>query len=499
MSGEKNGEGTTRRLTLHDLGLDSEELLGGQGDIGPLDLLIAWFQLFRTAQIHSLDNRALERPIARFKEVIRVLVTREGSISFQTKDGTFFVNGVKLRLSSDLFDLAQATSDFFDDRGMGGFIVDGTLDTDGVRRLLDVLVRTPAEDLDFARLSSALGALGVPFRLNRPLGSGRAGQEATLERRTYTFYTYSKLVVLYRNLLADAGSLPIRRQFLFRKLGRTVQALVDICLEDDYTFLGLTAVKSGKEYLPHHAANVTVLAIALGEKLGLDKVELADLGMAALFRDVGLREIEPEVLRKEGALEQEDRATLERHTLRSVEFLLADRRLSNAVLSQIVVAFEHHRRADGGGYPRLSRPPALFSRIVSIADAYDAMTTDRPWRRAYLPDEALGLMLAESGKQFDSSLLKVFVNTLGFYPIGTLVRLSSRELGLVVYGSGVGERATRPIVAPLDVNGTIGTEVIDLMDRDARGDYLRTIVSSEDPTRYGLSLAGLLVDSPLPS
>ena len=331
------------------------------------------------------------------------------------------------------------------------------------------------------------------------MGAGRGGQEATLERRTYTFYTYSKTVVLYRSLLAEAGSLPIRRQFLFRKLGRSVQALVDICMEDDHTFLGLAAVKSGVEYLPHHAANVTVLSIALGEKLGLDKMNLADLGLAALFRDVGLREIEPLVFEKEGPLDGEDRSVLEGHTLRSVEFLLADRKLSNSVLSQIVVAFEHHRRADGGGYPTLSRPPGLFSRIVSIADAYDAMTTDRPWRRAYLPDEALGLMLANSGKQFDASLLKVFVNTLGFYPVGTLVRLSTRELALVVYGSGVGERATRPVVTPLDSNGRVGSQMIDLMDREDGGDYVRTIVSSEDPTRYGLSLAGLLAESPLPT
>ena len=110
MTDEKNGEGTTRRLTLHDLGLESTEILDRKGEVGPIDLLTSWFQLFRTAQIHSLDNRALDRPMVRFRDVIQALVTREGSISFQTKEGTFFVNGVKLRLSSDLFDLSQATA-----------------------------------------------------------------------------------------------------------------------------------------------------------------------------------------------------------------------------------------------------------------------------------------------------------------------------------------------------------------------------------------------------
>jgi len=185
---------------------------------------------------------------------------------------------------------------------------------------------------------------------------------------------------------------------------------------------------------------------------------------------------------------------MERHPLRSVEFLLGEGVFSRSVLSRIVVAFEHHRLVHGGGYPPMSRGPDLFSRIVSIAEAYDALTTDRPWRKAYLPDEALGYMLSESGKRFDPALLKVFVNTLGLYPVGTLVRLTTGELAVVVYGGGEGGRATRPIVAMVGPDGRPGKSM-DLMEKDAAGRLLRGIVSSEDPAKYGLATSGLFAES----
>src|SRR5207244_1288624 len=144
--------------------------------------------------------------------------------------------------------------------------------------------------------------------------------EVILERRSYTFLTYSKLVVLYRALLADEKLTTSRRQFLMKKIARTIQALVDICIEDDHTFIGVAAVKSGEAYAAHHAANVAVLSIALGEKIGLSKVELADLGLAAIFYDVGLRGFPAEIVDKPEPLDDRERAIISQHPMKSVEF-----------------------------------------------------------------------------------------------------------------------------------------------------------------------------------
>lgn len=484
----------TKRVTIDDLGLVAGGEAGATPE-GPNAFLYAWFQLFKTAQIHSLENQALRRPVQGFVDHAGRIVSREGRISFQAKDRALFVNSVKLRLSTDEYELAYDVFQFFEERGMGGFVIDGGLDVEAVHHILKVIVYAPAAERKFGTIQAALSEAGVPFRVNKTLGAGkRSGSEVVLERRGYTFFSYSKLVVLYRSLLAEDKPNPIRRQYLVKKIGRTIESLVDICMEDDHTFLGVSSVKSGAAYAPHHAANVAVLSIALGEKLGLSKVDLADVGMAAVFCDIGLKSVPASVVDKREALGPAERHLVEQHPLRSVEFLLGEGAFTKSVLSRIVVAFEHHRRPDGSGYPPMSRPPDLFSRIVAIAEAYDALTTDRPWRKAYLPDEALGLMLAESGGRFDATVLKVFVNTLGLYPVGTLVRLTSGELAVVVYGGGEGDRATRPIVALLGPDGRPGG-TLDLAEKDVSGAYLRGIASSEDPARYGLQTSGLLAES----
>lgn len=482
-----------KEVTIDALGVQLTQ--DGKSETGPNAMMYAFFQLFKTAQIHAMENQALRRPIQTMVDLSSALVSRDGRVSFQSKDRAVFVNSQKLKLSNEEYELADGIFDFFEERGMGGFVLDGKLDPEAVRKLLMILVYAPASERKFDRIEAALKTSGLPLRINKPLGVGKkSDSEVILERRSYTFFTYSKLVVLYRSLLADEKLNASRRLFLIKKIARTMQTLVDICIEDDHTFIGVAAVKSGEAYAAHHAANVAVLSIALAEKIGLGKVELADLGMSAVFADVGLRGHPAEIIDKPEPLDPEERAIIAQHPIRSVEFLLEERKLSRAALTRIIAGFEHHRHHAAGGYPPGARRPHLFSRIIAIADTYDAMTTQRPWRHAYLPDEALAAMLRESGKRFDPALLKVFVNTLGLYPVGTLVRLDNGELGVVVYGGGEGERATRPIVTLVGSDGRAGA-TLDLMHRDSGGRFLRAIRTTEDPMKYGLQTSGVVAES----
>jgi len=480
----------TQKMNIDDLSLHA-----GGDDIaavkGPNAVMHTWFQLFRTAMIHAIDNQALQKPIASMVEMTETLVPREGRVSFQAKDKSLFVNGTKLRLSTDEYELAREIFEFFEERGIGGFSIDGGMDTAAVRALLSALIYT--NEREFGKLEAAVKAAGIPFRLNKPMGTGKKSKaEITLERRSYTFFTYSKLIVLYRSLVASATLPNAQRTFLMQKIARTVQALVDICLEDDHTFLTVSAVKSGEAYAAHHAANVAILAIALGEKLGLSKVELADLAMGAVFHDVGLQNCPADVMLKSNPLSPDDRALVEQHPMRSVEYLLQQKVFNKSLLSQIVVAFEHHRYSDGSGYPAASRKPDIFSRIVTISDVYDALTTQRPWRNAFMPDEALGMMTRD--KRFDPALMKVFVNTLGLYPIGTVVRLHSGEIGVVIYGGGEGERLNHPIITLIGSDGS-ATGTLDLAEQTADGRYRWSIAMTEDPAKYGIQPSGIIAAS----
>ena len=474
-----------------DFSIDGLSLnIGGedQGQGGANVVMQTWFQLFRTAQIHAIDNQALQRPIAAMVEMTSTLVPKEGRVMLQARDKGLFVNGNKLRLSGDEYALAREIFTFFEDRGLGGFSIEAPMDAEAVRKLLVALMYTTERKFD--HLDAAVKAANIPFRLMKPHGK-KSREEAALERRSYTFFTYSKLVVLYRALISQPKLATAERAFLLRKIARTVQALVDICLEDDHTFISVSAVKGAEAYAAHHAANVTVLSIALGEKLGLDKVALADLGLGAVFHDVGLRDCPAEILLKPDALDSRDRSLVEHHPMRSVEFLLNQRSFNKSTLLQIIVAFEHHRNYDGGGYPFGSRRPDILSRVVTIAAVYDALTTPRPWRPALMPDEALGRMSRESGKRFDAALLKIFVSTLGLYPVGTLVRLDSGDIGVVVYGGGEGERVSRPIISLIGRDGKPGV-IIDLAQRTPAGAYRWSIVATEDPAKHGIQTSGIV-------
>lgn len=470
------------------LRLGEEEAGDNQGNL----VMQLWFQLFRTAQIHQIDNQALQRPVTAWVEMTNTLVPKEGRVALQAKDKALFVNGSKLRLSSDEYELARDVFAFFEERGIGGFSIEAPMTNESVRKLLQAIIYTP--DRNFDKIEAAIKAANIPFRLNRPLGGAKSKADVNLERRSYAFFTYSKLVVLYRNLISKEKLIASERAFLLKKIARTIQALVDICLEDDHTFLGVTAVKSGEAYAAHHAANVAVLAIALGEKLGLTKVQLADLGRGAVFHDVGLRDCPAEILMKSEPLDQKDRSLIEQHPMRSVEFLLNQRSFNKSTLSQIVIAYEHHRHYDGSGYPFGSRRPDIFSRVVTIADVYDAMTTQRPWRNALMPDESLARMSREAGHRFDPALMKVFVNTLGLYPIGTLVRLDSGDLGVVIFGGGEGERLNRPIISLIGRDGKPAANV-DLAERDPAGKYRWSIVMTEDPKKFGIQPSGIVANS----
>src|SRR5438552_7722255 len=468
------------------LRLGAEEAGQNAGNV----VMQTWFQLFRTAQIHAVDNQALQRPISAMVDLTNTMVPKEGRVALQAKDKALFVNGSKLRLSSDEYELARDVFTFFEERGIGGFAIEAPMDAAAVRKLLSALVYTPERKYD--KLEAAVKAANIPFRLNKPLGSGKKSRaDVQLERRSYTFFTYSKLVVLYRNLISQQKVIASERAFLLKKIARTIQALVDICFEDDHTFLGVSAVKSGEAYAAHHAANVAILAIALGEKLGVSKVELADIGMGDVFHDVGLRDCPADILMRPDPLDPKDRTLIEQHPMKSVEFLLNQRSFSKSTLSQIVVAFEHHRNYDGSGYPFGSRRPDIFSRIVTIADVYDAMTTQRPWRNAFMPDETLGKMSRDAGRHFDPALMKVFVNTLGLFPVGTLVRIDSGDLGVVIYGGGEGERLSRPIISLIGRDGKPSGNV-DLAERTPAGAYRWSIVMTEDPRKFGIQPAGII-------
>ena len=162
-------------------------------------------------------------------------------------------------------------------------------------------------------------------------------------------------------------------------------------------------------------------------------------------------------------------------------------------------AFEHHLRYDLTGYPRLTRKKkiSLFGRIVTVADFYDALVRPRVYNRfPYVSEKILGIMLQRSGKDFDPAVVKVFINMIGIFPLGTLVLLNTNEMGIVTQIQEDTELIDRPKACLLyygDGEYRKG-KMVDLRERDeATGDFKRSIVKTLDPNEYNINVAEFLM------
>jgi HD-GYP domain-containing protein (c-di-GMP phosphodiesterase class II) len=186
----------------------------------------------------------------------------------------------------------------------------------------------------------------------------------------------------------------------------------------------------GDGYHIRHGVGVAVLAAAFGDFLGLNRNQVSELAVAGLVHDVG-KALNPEdLLDKPGTLDSAEYNRLKRHPIESCSIVSGCMSLSGHVLRGIA---EHHERHDGSGYPRglKGSEQSFFGRILAIADVFDALTQDRPYKARLLPDKAMSAMYALRGRDFDPGLLERFIKCLGVYPAGCLVRLSTGEHALV--------------------------------------------------------------------
>jgi HD-GYP domain-containing protein (c-di-GMP phosphodiesterase class II) len=166
--------------------------------------------------------------------------------------------------------------------------------------------------------------------------------------------------------------------------------------------------------------------------MGYTEVKLQELATGALLHDIGKTKIEPALINKRAALNEEEKVVMRSHAMLGFDLLRNCQ--GTMTLPAIHIALQHHEQYNGDGYPRgLSNGEIHeYSRIVAIADVYDAITSDRPYRKAMLPHEAYELMLVKGSQHFDPMILPIFLQRIAIYPVGTVVRLNTGDIGVVL-------------------------------------------------------------------
>lgn len=210
----------------------------------------------------------------------------------------------------------------------------------------------------------------------------------------------------------------------------TVEGLAESIAQNRTALIALTAMKGYDNYTFTHMVNVSILAMAQAEALGIEGQTLREFGMAALMHDIGKVRTPRDILQKSAPLTDDEFVVMKRHVVDGAEIL---RRTPEMPIMAPTVAFEHHLRVDGTGYPDVRRPSLnLATMLTGIADVYDAMRSQRAYQQAFPTDRILEVMKRNDGKQFDQHLVRRFVQLIGIYPPGTVVRLSTNEIAIVL-------------------------------------------------------------------
>ncbi len=201
--------------------------------------------------------------------------------------------------------------------------------------------------------------------------------------------------------------------------------------EDPHAFLALIKHQRWDEYEYSHSLNVAVIAVCFGKYLQFDDEYCRHLGVAGLYHDVGKLRVPAAVLNKPGRLGPEELAVMRKHPAYGYEMLTKRRGLDKET---ILAALEHHERYDGSGYPRglAFKDINKLSNLISLADVYDATTSQRAYEDAHSPHNALSIMYTLRGKSFHPVLTEKFIRFLGVYPVGGLVRLRNGRVAVVV-------------------------------------------------------------------
>jgi putative nucleotidyltransferase with HDIG domain len=272
----------------------------------------------------------------------------------------------------------------------------------------------------------------------------------------------------------------------------TVRDLVELLINEvarsNAALSQILALKAYENLTYCHSVNVSMLSLLLGRQLGLDEQLQAVLVEAALLHDIGKTKVPLQILRKPGALDRVERRLIEAHTTFGAEILAE---IDGLHALTPTVALEHHRESRGGGYPDLGEAvPHAMSQIVSVADIYEALTGARSYQAPLQPEQACLVLARLAGKKLNTHMVKAFVAAVTFFPIGSVVRTSRGELGVVVRTNP--RDPLHPVVALVTDPGSVAGDECDTSHRGEDGAYERHIVETVPAQAHGLDVGRVL-------
>ncbi|MBI4521300.1 MAG: HD-GYP domain-containing protein [Gemmatimonadetes bacterium] len=452
------------------------------------EVLQALFAAFQALRLYPLENDTVQQTLTELHNVTSRVLDREGDLDFRVAGDFFFLNEVRLRIDLSNYATFGTIAAALKRHGIGAVRIEHGVANTEWAPFLSLLLQRVGSGEPFAAFSQRLARTPVEHLGVRP----RTVTVSDEEQREEAKRAYLQTVRVAKEVLTDVR---LGKAVNVRKVKRAVQGIVDQVLTNRSSIVGMTTLKEFDEYTFTHSVNVCIFSVVIGQKMQLAKDELYELGLGALLHDIGKMQIDTAILNKPGALTDEEFQQMKRHPREGLLALFAMRGFAEIPYRQMLVAYEHHMKVDLSGYPtpKRSGTPALFSRIVAVADSFDAMTSSRSYRyEPFAADAVLKDMLEDPSRGMDTLVVKAFINVTGVYPVGTLVVLDTMEMGVVAQANPDSERLHQPLVLIIsDSQGTtlVEPERIDLAEVDpVTGQPRRTIIKTADPQKYGINV-----------
>ncbi|HET6350271.1 MAG TPA: HD-GYP domain-containing protein [Candidatus Krumholzibacteria bacterium] len=444
--------------------------------LGP-ELVHGLFSASRTVRIHAMNNRATHAVLQRLMLTIDEFSRLEGRITVAVVTDLLVINDVRLTVDSQYMGPILFLIDEMKARNVETIEILPEVTAEELGTFLQVFFADPATEDAFGVLSTGLDGAGIThIRLTEWIEKERYLRDMRIDKKSIQEESNKVMARAILFLGEVMKSIEEKHPIQVRKAHRLTQQMADIIKIDESVLVGLTSIKDYDEYTFAHSVNVCVLSMLIGERLGMAKEQVAEVGVAGLLHDIGKTRIPLEILNEPGRLKPEDWKTVTRHPMFGLLELTRVRSL-RAITSPMFVALQHHVHfSGGGGYP--AKPGTwdlhAHTRIVSVADVYDAMTTHRTYRaEPVTPDKALRFIQKMSGTIFDPVVVKAFICAMGVYPVGSTVVLDTGETGVVIRQNRELNLMHRPIVAL-----TGGGDPVDLAVRSEDGAFARTVVRS---------------------
>ncbi len=437
------------------------------------DLVRSFGSSLRNRRLYPPTHPLVRTPVEKcFSNLLLFFADRPDLVLVISNDTLVFEGVPIFRLNSTL--------EYFMERlgriGAPAIIFEKGIAPDDLETFIRFLHETKERGLSVEQIQERLRGMGVGHIRVRPPEDDEE-DDLGFARRIYD-NALSAVVSVIRDV--RTGRIPSGAE-----ADRVVRDLGGMLRKNRDAILALTLIKNFDEYTYNHSVNVSVLALALAEALGLPENERVEVGVAGLLHDVGKTQLALDLIRKPGALTDREFDEIKKHPEEG--FVLLGR-MGHIRPASAYMVLEHHMRFDRKGYPGRAHDYRRFanSHVIPVADTYDALTTMRSYQRARSPLEALETMRRLAAKSLSPELVAVLAKTLGAYPIGTMVRLSTMEVGVVTATGPAGQGPSR-LALVVDRNGAPLTrpEPIDLTRPSGRASLgRRSILSTVNPLLY---------------